>query len=160
MGDAALEIVRLWFPLLVAIAIALLVVLFRQVTWVVAPLAYVGACEVITLGAAGALGFTLNLVVSILPPLLFVIPLATALNLATRARALPVDIRSEPPFAIRRSGTRILLVSSAAAPVGGDDLALEIDGQPVGGIGVSGVKASDEEIVAQAGLDALRQALA
>lgn len=43
------------------------------------------------------------------------------------ARALPVDIRSEPPFAIRRSGGRILLVSSAAAPVGGDDLALEID---------------------------------
>jgi urease accessory protein len=46
------------------------------------------------------------------------------------ARALPVDIRSEPPFAIRRSGTRILLVSSAAAPVGGDDLALEIDVEP------------------------------
>jgi urease accessory protein len=45
-------------------------------------------------------------------------------------RALPVDIRSEPPFAIRRSGSRILLVSSAAAPVGGDDLALEIDVEP------------------------------
>lgn len=46
------------------------------------------------------------------------------------ARALPVDIRSEPPFAIRRSGGRVLLVSSAAAPVGGDDLALEIDVGP------------------------------
>ena len=45
-------------------------------------------------------------------------------------RALPVDIRSEPPFAIRRSGSRVLLVSSAAAPVGGDDLALEIDVEP------------------------------
>ena len=49
---------------------------------------------------------------------------------------------------------------------GGDPVALqgglpiEIDGQLVGGIGVSGVKASDDEIVAQAGLDALRQALA
>ena len=48
---------------------------------------------------------------------------------------------------------------------GGDPVALqgglpiEIDGQLVGGIGVSGVKASDDEIVAQAGLDALRQAL-
>lgn len=48
---------------------------------------------------------------------------------------------------------------------GGDPVALqgglpiEIDGQVVGGIGVSGVKASDDEIVAQAGLDALRQAL-
>ena len=45
-------------------------------------------------------------------------------------RALPVDIRSEPPFAIRRSGGRVLLVSAAAAPVGGDDLALEIDVGP------------------------------
>lgn len=36
---------------------------------------------------------------------------------------------------------------------------VEIDGHVAGGIGVSGVKASDDEIVAQAGLDALRQAL-
>jgi glc operon protein GlcG len=49
---------------------------------------------------------------------------------------------------------------------GGDPVALqgglpvEVDGQLVGGIGVSGVKASDDEIVAQAGLDALREALA
>jgi uncharacterized protein GlcG (DUF336 family) len=49
---------------------------------------------------------------------------------------------------------------------GGDPVALqgglpiEIEGQLVGGIGVSGVKASDDEIVAQAGIDALRQALA
>ena len=51
-------------------------------------------------------------------------------------------------------------------PAGGDPVALqgglpiEIDGQLVGGIGVSGVKASDDEIVAQAGIDALRRALA
>lgn len=49
---------------------------------------------------------------------------------------------------------------------GGDPVALqgglpiEVEGQLVGGIGVSGVKASDDEIVAQAGLDALRDALA
>ena len=85
---SALEIVQLWFPLLVAIAIALLAVLFRRLAWIAAPLGYVAACEVITLGAAGALGFTLNLVVSILPPLLFVIALATALHVATRVRAL------------------------------------------------------------------------
>lgn len=45
-------------------------------------------------------------------------------------RSMPVDIRSEPPFAIRRSGSRVLLVSSAAAPVGGDDLALEVEVGP------------------------------
>ena len=37
-----------------------------------------------------------------------------------------VDVRSEPPIAIRRSGRRVLLVSSAAAPVGGDELALDV----------------------------------
>ncbi|MDH5264063.1 MAG: heme-binding protein [Betaproteobacteria bacterium] len=48
---------------------------------------------------------------------------------------------------------------------GGDPVALqgglpiEVDGQLLGGIGVSGVKASDDEMVAQAGLDALRLAL-
>jgi glc operon protein GlcG len=38
-------------------------------------------------------------------------------------------------------------------------LPVEIDGQLIGAIGVSGVKASDDEIIAQAGVDALRQAL-
>ena len=38
-------------------------------------------------------------------------------------------------------------------------LPVEIDGQLAGAVGVSGVKASDDEIVAQAGIDALRQAL-
>lgn len=45
-------------------------------------------------------------------------------------RSAPVDVRSEPPLALRRSGSRVLLVSSAAAPVGGDDLSLDIDVGP------------------------------
>jgi uncharacterized protein GlcG (DUF336 family) len=55
---------------------------------------------------------------------------------------------------------RFSFLSAGGEPValqGG--LPIEIDGQLVGGIGVSGVKASDDEIVAQAGIDALRQAL-
>lgn len=36
---------------------------------------------------------------------------------------------------------------------------IEVDGQLVGGVGVSGVKASDDEIIAQAGVDALLAAL-
>jgi glc operon protein GlcG len=39
-------------------------------------------------------------------------------------------------------------------------LPIEIEGQLIGAIGVSGVKASDDEVIAQAGIDALRQALA
>jgi glc operon protein GlcG len=38
-------------------------------------------------------------------------------------------------------------------------LPIEIDGQVLGAIGVSGVKASDDEAVAQAGVDALKAAL-
>lgn len=36
---------------------------------------------------------------------------------------------------------------------------VEIDGQVIGAIGVSGVKASDDEAIAQAGVDALKAAL-
>lgn len=43
------------------------------------------------------------------------------------ATSVPVDVRSEPPLTWRRSGRRVLLVSSAAAPVGGDDLTLDIE---------------------------------
>jgi glc operon protein GlcG len=55
---------------------------------------------------------------------------------------------------------RVSFLSAGWAPValqGG--LPIEIDGQLAGGIGVSGVRASDDEIVAQAGLDALMAAL-
>jgi urease accessory protein len=37
-----------------------------------------------------------------------------------------VDVRSEPPVAIRQAGPRLLLVGSAAAPLGGDELELEV----------------------------------
>jgi glc operon protein GlcG len=56
---------------------------------------------------------------------------------------------------------RFAFVSAGASPVllqGG--LPVEIDGQVVGAVGVSGVKASDDEICAQAAIDALRRALA
>ena len=36
---------------------------------------------------------------------------------------------------------------------------IEVEGQVIGAIGVSGVKASDDEAIAQAGVDALKQAL-
>jgi uncharacterized protein GlcG (DUF336 family) len=55
---------------------------------------------------------------------------------------------------------RFSFLSAGADPVvlqGG--LPVEIDGQVAGAVGVSGVKASDDEIVAQAAIDALRQAM-
>lgn len=42
-------------------------------------------------------------------------------------RSGATDMYAEPPFAIRRSGDRFIVVGSAAAPVGGDELSLFID---------------------------------
>ena len=55
---------------------------------------------------------------------------------------------------------RYSFLSAPGGPVllqGG--LPIEIDGQLVGAIGVSGVKASDDEIIAKSGVEALYQAL-
>lgn len=41
-------------------------------------------------------------------------------------RDVLVDVRSEPPLAVRATPERVLLVGSAAAPVGGDELALDV----------------------------------
>jgi glc operon protein GlcG len=55
---------------------------------------------------------------------------------------------------------RYSFLSAPGGPVllqGG--LPIEIDGQLVGAVGVSGVKASDDEVIAKSGVDALIQAL-
>lgn len=36
------------------------------------------------------------------------------------------NVRSEPPFAIRRCGDRVMVAGSAASPVGGDQLSLDV----------------------------------
>jgi uncharacterized protein GlcG (DUF336 family) len=55
---------------------------------------------------------------------------------------------------------RFSFLSAGGRPVvlqGG--LPIEIDGQLVGAVGVSGVKASDDEIIAKSGIEALHRAL-
>jgi urease accessory protein len=41
-------------------------------------------------------------------------------------RDVLVDIRSEPPLAVRPTGDRVLVAGSAAGPVGGDELTLDV----------------------------------
>src|SRR4029453_15765503 len=55
---------------------------------VAVPLLFVGLCEVSLLGAMGWSGVRLNLVLAILPPLLFTVALGTAVHVLTRTRAL------------------------------------------------------------------------
>lgn len=80
------EIGRTFFPLLVLLAIGLLAASFRDLRGVVLPLLFVAAPEVVLLGALGWLGVRLNLVLAVLPPLLFVISLATGVHLLVRFR--------------------------------------------------------------------------
>jgi urease accessory protein len=41
-------------------------------------------------------------------------------------RDVVVDMRSDPPIAIRRSGERVLMIGSAAGPVGGDEIDIDL----------------------------------
>ncbi len=80
------EIVRVFFPWLVVSATVLLGLALRRRREVVAALLYVGFCLGVTLGTMGWLGVRLNLVVAVLPPVLFSIALATAVHLLVRFR--------------------------------------------------------------------------
>ena len=86
LDRSTLEIGERYFPLLVGLAVALLVLSFRDTAAVLAPLAFVALAELVALGAMGWLGVELNLVLAVLPPLLFVIALATAVHLLVRCR--------------------------------------------------------------------------
>lgn len=85
------EIERVYFPVLGALAVVLLAAAFREASAVLLPLAYVGVCEAVLLGAMGWAGVRLNLILAVLPPLLFVIGLATAIFLLVRCRALEAE---------------------------------------------------------------------
>ena len=81
------EIGSRFFPLLVLFTLLLLSCCLRHPSGVLVPLAFVAFCELLVLSLMGYLGVHLNLVLSILPPVLFVIALATALHLVLHFRA-------------------------------------------------------------------------
>lgn len=86
LDDSSREIARVFFPLLVGLAVVLLALCFRDLRGVVVPLTFVAVPELMLLGALGYLDVDLNLVLAVLPPLLFVIALATAVHLQVRFR--------------------------------------------------------------------------
>ncbi len=91
LDSSSREIGRVYFPLLAGLAVLLLVLTLRTVRGVVLPLAFVAAPEIVLLGSMGYLGIDLNLVLAVLPPLLFVISLATAVHLTVRFRDAVAD---------------------------------------------------------------------
>ncbi|MEM7050253.1 MAG: MMPL family transporter [Acidobacteriota bacterium] len=75
------------FPLLLIAACLLLFAVFRDLAGLIVPLTFVAVCELTLLGLMGFTGVRLNLVLAVLPPLLFVISLATAIHVLMRYRA-------------------------------------------------------------------------
>ena len=89
------EIETRYLPLLVVFAIVLLLIFVRDPLELPAPLLFVGLCEFLVLGALAASGQRMNLVLAVLPPLIFVIALATALHLLLRLRQMTGRTRLE-----------------------------------------------------------------
>ncbi len=88
LDGSSREIEQRFFPLLVLFSLVLLALTFRSAACVAAPLLFVAACELLTLGPMGYLGVKLNLVLVVLPPLAFVIGLATVVHVLMRYREL------------------------------------------------------------------------
>ena len=94
------EVERVYFPLLLVLAALLLAATFREAGAVVLPLAFVATVEIVVLGAMGYAGVKVNLVVAILPPILFVIALASAVHLMLRCRDIEASQGPEGESAI------------------------------------------------------------
>lgn len=88
LDAASTEVEGRDFPLLVVLAVGLLAVVFRDLAGVLLPLLFVGASLLMVMGPMGWSGTSLNMVLVVLPTLLFVIALATALHLLMRHRTL------------------------------------------------------------------------
>jgi predicted RND superfamily exporter protein len=86
MDRSLVKMAGRFLPLLVFVAIAFLVFIFRRLWDVCIPLIFVAVCQSILFGIMGYLGVRLNLVNIILAPLIFVIALATAVHLLVSFR--------------------------------------------------------------------------
>lgn len=121
------EIGTVYFPLLVLLSVVLLLAVVRDPIKVLVPLVFVGGCELWLLGTMGFAGVKLNLILAILPPLLFAIALATAVHVLLRFRdlwqedalAACVETFREKSWAVLWTGLTTLIgfLSLAASPV-------------------------------------------
>jgi len=111
LNESGREVARIYFPLLLGLAALLLALTFRELGAIVLPLTFVAVTEVVVLGAMGYAGVRFNLVVAILPPILFVITLASAVHLMLRCR----DIEADPASAGLAESTADASAAAASA---------------------------------------------
>lgn len=88
LDDSVREVITGIFPLIGAAVLLLVFVLVRSVLDCVVPMLFVGVCLGVMFGAMGWLGVTLNIVVSVVAPLVFVIALASSVHVLLGFRGL------------------------------------------------------------------------
>lgn len=91
-----------YFPALVLLAGGLLLLAFRRPRSVALSFLFVALLEVLLLGPMGYLGVRLNMVLAVLPPLVFVIALAAAVHLQVRFHD-HLERGAKPAVAVRRT---------------------------------------------------------
>ncbi len=89
LDESSKEIETVFFPLLILFTVVLLGWVLRRASEVVASLLFVGLCQLLVMATIGYMGVRLNMVLAILPPLLFVIALATAVHVVLYLRRAP-----------------------------------------------------------------------
>ncbi len=120
LDRSSLEIGRRYLPLLALLAIVLLLAVVGDPAALAVPLGFVLFCEAITLGAMGWAGVRLNLVLAILPPLVFVIALATSIHvlLPVRARLAAGAAPAPAVVAVWRDKGRALFWTGLSTAIG------------------------------------------
>jgi predicted RND superfamily exporter protein len=120
------EIGTVFFPLLIGLALALLAATFRDWAGIAAPLACVAWIELVVLGALGWASVRMNLVLAVLPPLLFAIALASALHvqIPVRAREAAGEAPATALAAVYRDKSRALAWTLATTAAGFTSLAI------------------------------------
>lgn len=86
LDQSSREIGQIYLPILVGVAVLILTLWLRRKRDLFLALLFVGLCLLATLAPIGYAGVPLNLILSMLPPLLFSISLATALHVLVAAR--------------------------------------------------------------------------
>jgi predicted RND superfamily exporter protein len=136
LDRSARTIATRYLPALALFAALLLAAALRDARSVLVPLAVVALCETVVLGAAGWAGVRFHLVLAILPPVLFVVALASAVHLAIRCRAREAAGESARAAALHTFAEKGRSLLFAAAAIAGGFAALATSGvAPVAELG-------------------------
>lgn len=94
LDQSSREVEHVFFPLLILLTVLLLRWVLGSFRRIWAPLLFVGLCQIMVLSLMGYADVRLNMVLAVLPPLVFAVSLATAVHLVLHLRRAPVSAGS------------------------------------------------------------------